>query len=41
MIMISTIMNVRFEQRLENFNTNRQQSSFFPNIKVPQSHQKQ
>ena len=37
-IMISIIINVRLEQRLENFNINRQQSSFFLNIEVSQPH---
>ena len=41
MIMISAVMDARFEQRLGNFNTNRQQSSPFPSIEVPQPHQEQ
>ena len=40
-IMISTMINARLEQRFENFNINRQQNNFFSNIEAFQSYQKQ
>ncbi|CAD6581700.1 MAG: hypothetical protein ASARMPRED_000679 [Alectoria sarmentosa] len=41
MTMISAVVDARLEQRLGNFNTNRQQSSPFPSIEIPQPHQEQ
>ena len=41
MIMIAVTMNIRFEQRFGNFDTNRQQNSPFPNTQDYQPHQEQ
>ena len=39
--MISAVVDARLEQRLGNFNTNRQQNNPFPIIEAPQPHQEQ